>query len=147
MKVFGAIKRKLIKLWSKQIAQTILAEYVPQQLPTDCRNLAGVGGQQFQPSFVLWNDLIRQSRDPEIRNYHYDSVVVKEILFFEYFSPLEHWCNTNCQGSYYLWTDRIGVYRVFTDSRDEVLFKLLFSGAMPTMDQIYEIIVDIALEK
>lgn len=139
--MFEFIKKILIKKWSREIIREI-KNHLPRSQSTDCKNLAGLGGQQFKPYIVLWSDLAMQSRDPEIKFYRHDSLAAKETLFFEYFAPFESWCDNNCQGGYYLWTDKIGVCRVFTDNRDEFLYRLVFSKNMPTMNEIYDIIVD-----
>lgn len=135
------IKKILIKKWSREIVNEI-KNHLPKSQKIDCKNLAGLGGQQFKSYMILWSDLVDQSRDPEIKYWRNDSLVVKESLFFEYFGPFESWCDNNCQGGYYLWTDRIGIYRVFNDPKDEVLYRLVFSKNMPTMDEIYDIIVN-----
>lgn len=144
--MLNAIKRKLIKRWSKEIAVE-LANASPTPVLNCGKNRAGLGGQNFTPHYILLSSLAEQSRDPEIKFWRNDSIVVKETLFYEYFGPFEHWCDTYCQSDYYLWCDKVSINRVFTDPRDEMYYRLIFSGSMPTMNEIYETIVDRALEK
>ena len=69
-----------------------------------------------------------------------DETALREELFFEYFGPLEHWCDQNCQGPYYLWSDHHGIYRVFTNSVDDMLWNLTFDSEMPTIRDIEQLV-------
>lgn len=135
------IKRILIKRWAKEIRKNIADSTTPTTSSFEGKkNLAGLGGQEFKPYFISWNVLTHQSRS-HIRltiRAKSDPIAVKEHLFFEYFGPLEHWCDTNCNGHYYLWSDSLGVYRAFIDPMDVMLWNLTFEGGMPTMREIYQ---------
>ena len=137
--MFKIIKQKLIKLLAREIIHEINS-YTPTPKDTSCKNLAGVGGQQFNTHIILFHDLVNQSRDPEVRNWRHDTLAIRETIFYEYFAPFEHWCDNNCQGGYYLWADNVGICRVFTDPRDEILYRMIFSRSMSTMDEIYQIV-------
>mgnify|MGYP006288440559 CR=1 FL=1 len=139
------IKKILVKRWAKEITreisnqpefntQTAISEF------EDCKNIAGVGGQQFRPYFIRWNTILFQSKRYSQLSTIVDSVALKEELFFEYFGPLEHWCDENCQGQYYLWSDEHGIYRLFTNSVDDMLWNLTFEDQMPTMREIYQLV-------
>lgn len=140
--MFKIIKRILIKRWTKDIRKALVEDIIPNKKPFEGKkNLAGLGGQEFKPYFISWDALIPQSRS-HIRLTVWkksNPIVIREHLFFEYFGPLEHWCDTNCNGHYYLWGDEMGVYRSFLDPMDIMLWNLTFEGGMPTMKEIYQL--------
>ena len=137
--MFKQLKKFLIRRWWREILVE-LSNHSPKVVPTTGKNLAGDGGQRFNTSVILFHDLVNQSRDPEVRNWRHDTLVIKETIFYEYFAPFEYWCDQNCIGDYYLWSDNIGIHRVFVDQRDEILYRMIFSRSMPTMDEIYQIV-------
>lgn len=139
--MFKIIKRILIKRWAIELRKAIADKTKPNDKPFEGKkNLAGLGGQEFKPYFISWNVLTQQSKS-NIRLTIWQKAnptAVKEHLFFEYFGPLEHWCDTNCNGHYYLWSDSMGVYRAFIDPMDIMLWNLTFENGMPTMREIYQ---------
>lgn len=138
--MFKIIKRFLIKRWAKEIREAI-AECTDHKNLTynGDKNIAGLGGQAFLPYFISWTELSYQSKTTKnLKNTL--PMTVRVQLFFEYFGPLEHWCDTNCTGRYYLWSDERGVFRAFIDPIDVVLWNLTFDGPMPTMKEIYHLV-------
>lgn len=101
----------------------------------DCKNIAGLGGQAFNPAFVSWNTLFQQSY-AELRQYQDKPLVVKEYLFFAYFGPLEYWCERNCQGRFFLWSAEHGIYRYFDNPLDNMLWNLTWDKPMPTIKEL-----------
>jgi hypothetical protein len=102
---------------------------------TDCKNIAGLGGQSFNPAFISWDHLYQQAY-AELRQYHKKPLVIKEYLFFAYFGPLEAWCDANCQGKYLLWPTDHGIYRHFDNPVDAMLWNLTWDKPMPTIKEL-----------
>jgi hypothetical protein len=57
-------------------------------------------------------------------------------LFFEYFGPLEHWCEHNLSGNFALWFDRKSIYLLLIHEHDHLYFKLMFNGQMPDLKML-----------
>ena len=136
--ICGIGKSILIRRWKKEI----IASYIKNKdtkKRDDCKNLAGLGGQGFRPRFISWQTILKQSK---IRLSSYAGVrgmgdiAIREVLFFGYFGPLEAWCESNCQGGYFLWSDDSGVYLILMDEMDEVTWKLTWDGSMPSFDNV-----------
>jgi hypothetical protein len=103
--------------------------------PSDSKNIAGLGGQSFNPAFISWDHLYRQSY-AELRQYQDKPRVIKEYLFFAYFGPLEAWCERNCQSKFLLWSTEHGIYRYFDDPIDNLLWNLTWDKPMPTVKEL-----------
>ncbi len=103
--------------------------------PKDCKNIAGLGGQAFNPAFISWHTLYKQAYS-ELRQYHDKPLVIKEYLFFAYFGPLEGWCEQNCQDRYFLWSTDHGIYRYFDNPIDNMLWNLTWDKPMPTLKEL-----------
>lgn len=141
--MFKIIKRILIKRWAGEIRKSIANGTMPNSKPfSSKKNLAGLGGQEFQPYFISWEALITQSKSHASLSIWKKArpIAVKEHLFFEYFAPLEYWCDSNCIGHYYLWSDSMGVYRAFLDPMDIMLWNLTFEKGMPSMQEINRLV-------
>jgi len=126
--------RFFIRRYAKHIYKLGHNKDLPKYAPGACKNLAGLGGQEFSTRFVSWQALFDQSKSAELRRWANHPRVVRETLFFEYFGPLEHWCDTNCHSGYYLFSDVNGIHLRFTDAMDETIFRLRFDGHMPRLD-------------
>jgi hypothetical protein len=137
--VCGAIKRYLVKRWSGEIISSVKSIANVSSLDQDQKNLAGLGGRSFSPSFVSWQELFDQSRDPELKRWRKHPTVVKECLFFAYFGPLEAWCENNCTGQFYLWSDETGIYRQFTNPLDRMLWSMTWDAAMPRLEELKDL--------
>lgn len=105
---------------------------------TNCKNIAGLGGQAFNPAFISWNNLYQQAYS-DLRQYQDKPLVVKEYLFFAYFGPLEAWCETNCQGKFLLWPTEHGIYRHFDNPIDNMLWNLTWDKPMPTIKELEKV--------
>ena len=101
----------------------------------DSKNIAGLGGQSFNPAFVSWDTLFQQSLR-ELSAWANKPRVVKEHLFFSYFGPLEAWCERNCQGKFLLWSTEHGIYRYFDNPVDNLLWNLTWDTPMPTIKEL-----------
>jgi hypothetical protein len=101
----------------------------------DSKNIAGLGGQSFNPAFISWDHLYRQSY-AELRQYQDKPHAIKEYLFFAYFGPLEAWCERNCQSKFLLWSTEHGIYRYFDDPIDNLLWNLTWDKPMPTVKEL-----------
>lgn len=138
--IFKIIKSILIKKWADEIHHQLLKKSkIKKSKPADSKNIAGLGGQDFYPAFISWNALYEQCHDPELKRWAHCTNVVREHLFFAYFGPLESWCDKNCQGPYYLWSDSRGIHRQFVDPIDAVLWTLTWSKPMPDLADIEKI--------
>ena len=102
------------------------------------KNIAGLGGQAFNPAFISWNHLYQQAY-AELRQYQDKPLVVKEYLFFAYFGPLEAWCEANCQDRFFLWPTEHGIYRHFDNPIDVMLWNLTWDKPMPTLKELEQI--------
>lgn len=102
---------------------------------TDSKNIAGLGGQSFNPAFISWDHLYQQSY-AELRQYRDKPLAIKEYLFFAYFGPLEAWCEHNCQSKFLLWPTDHGIYRYFDDPIDNLLWNLTWDKPMPTIKEL-----------
>lgn len=137
-----AVKDLLIRKWSKEIWQKSnelrnIADCKDlDRRNNGCKNLSGLGGQSFNPAFVSWSELFQQCNDVELRKWFNCPNVIREHFFFAYFGPLESWCDHNCYGPYYLWTDERGVYRQFTEPMDDILWRMSWISTMPTLAEI-----------
>lgn len=139
---FSIFKRVLIKYLAREIAQE-LKKHFNSTAENKTKNLAGVGGQKIRANFISWGEIISQHPDrSNLQRWynHGETSVVKEQLFFEYFGPIEHWCDENCTSEYYLWTDRLGVYKAFTSEVDRVLWNLTFQDKMPTLKEVEQLV-------
>lgn len=105
---------------------------------SDCKNIAGLGGQAFNPAYISWNTLYQQAYS-ELRQYQDRPLVIKEYLFFAYFGPLEAWCESNCQGKFLLWPTEHGIYRHFDNPVDVMLWNLTWDKPMPTIKELEQI--------
>lgn len=131
----GATKGMLLRRWSRVLVRQIRDD-LGRPPPGRSINAAGVGGQEFRPAHIAWGALLQQCNDPDLVRWRHDPMVVAETLFFAYFGPLEAWCEANCVGTFYLWSDDRGVHRVFTDPTDRLLWSLTFDGSMPSMREL-----------
>ena len=127
----------VVKPRIRRLAQEVIAKTRGEsdtQRGDGCRNMAGLGGMGFRPRFVAWQTLFEQSS--ELRGWGNHPYVVRETLFFGYFAPLEAWCDHNCQGPYYLWSDKVGIYLQLSDPMDDMLFKLTYGLDMPNLSEV-----------
>lgn len=135
-------KKIIIRRWSKDLAVAIrlyrdsMSPLPPAENPVGCKNIAGLGGQAFHPLYISWNELMRQSDNAGLQRWVNHPTVIRESLFYEYFGPLEAWCDDNCQGSYYLWSDDRGIYCVITDPVDLLLWQMIWNNTMPSIKDL-----------
>lgn len=131
----GRVRRLLMRRFAKQLVRMVRMETGKPE-PFGSMNAAGLGGQLFNVSRIDWTVLLEQCQSPDLLRWRHDPLVAAETLFFTYFGPLEAWCEANCVGRFYLWSDDRGVNRVFTDPTDALLWNLTFNGAMPSMREL-----------
>lgn len=138
--MFKFIKAILVDYLAQDIASKIRTD---TKASSNAKNLAGPGGQQFRPYYIDWTWLVENHPNRiELKRWYWshDKFVAKEQIFFDYFGPLEHWCDANCVSDYYLWSDSFGIFLQFTNETDRVLWKLTFHGPMPTYQEIDELV-------
>lgn len=131
----GAVQRLLMRRFAKQLVRMVRLE-TSSPRPGGSLNAAGLGGQRFNVARIDWAVLIDQCQSPDLLRWRHNPMMVAETLFFTYFGPLEAWCEANCVGEFYLWSDDRGVHRVFTDPTDRLLWSLTFNGPMPSMREL-----------
>lgn len=131
----GKVRRLLMRRFARQLVRMVRMETERPQ-PSGLMNAAGLGGQLFDVARIDWTVLLEQCQSPELLRWRHSPLVVAETLFFTYFGPLEAWCEANCVGRFYLWSDDRGVHRVFTDPTDRLLWSLTFNGPMPSMQEL-----------
>lgn len=129
----------LMRRWARELVREVRRSAGSPE-PKPNRNAAGLGGMDFGPvASVAWSTIYQQCDSTELHGYSASNRASKEYLFFTYFGPLEAWCEANCVGTFYLWTDSDGVNRVFTDPTDVLLWNLTFNGSMPSMRELNQL--------
>jgi hypothetical protein len=129
--IVGNLRRRLIKFVLADKPHEYMSEVAIS------RNRAGSGGQQL-PRFMSWSRLL---------NSHYgnglhraEPMAKREVLFFSYFGPLEHWCERHLSGVWYLWADDDGINIIVNDENDLIIWNLTWDEDMPKPSEIDSVI-------
>ena len=135
--LFRLFKKRLLKwlLKDASLRSSISIEQFSTDSKFETANIAGLGGQSFNPAFISWNHLFQQAY-AELRQYQDKPQIIREYLFFAYFGPLESWCDRNCQSKFLLWPTEHGIYRYFADPVDVMLWNLTWDKPMPTIKEL-----------
>lgn len=131
-----AVKHLLIRRWSAEIAAEVRRRAQPAVTDGVSHNRAGLGGHGLRPLHISWQELFEQCQDPNIIRCADRPRVVEEYLFFAYVGPLEAWCERNCTGPWYLWSDEGGVHLLLDDTADRMLWSIAWDGHMPDLDEL-----------
>lgn len=138
-----ATKSALVRKWSREIMNRIKSEdqkSKPKEDDLGCKNLAGLGGQNFRIRWTTWDEIFLDSNCSELRRWSHRPNVVRDHLFFAYFGPLEAWCDRNLHSNYYLWSDDTRINLVLSDTTDEILWKMAWGNGMPTLSDVEDLV-------
>lgn len=141
-KTFGneIIKPILIRRWARQIANAIHHTEFKIQRKDQVSNVCGSGGHSFRPMIKSWTDIYDEGNTVQKVNWDVNrlSKTGLERLFFDYFGPLEAWCEHYLTGDFALWTDDQNVYLLLTHEYDQTYFGLKWGGKLPNINRLYE---------
>ena len=132
------IKPILIRRWSRAIANRRYDTTYKTLRGSEPKNLCGGGGHgQNQVHKKTWVECYNEKNMNPLDTSKYElKRSAKESYFFEYFGPLEAWCEKYFVGDFALWSDDTQIYLLITNEYDQTYFALKWGGKLPKFNDL-----------